>query len=98
MSVNLAEKFKLITLTVDDHCDLCEKCVNHCPTGALNIVNNDEGITLSHNVIQCIDCELCSDSCLYINRALQTCLYEGVVLPRVLKGAIPSEWKKGKNL
>lgn len=85
LSKGLAEGLKLTKIKVDDECDLCGRCTHICPTGALKI-NDEDGLkALTYQAIQCINCEICSHSCSYIERSTDTCLCKGLLQPKVLK-------------
>lgn len=94
LSMNLAEGLKLTKIKVNDNCNLCERCVKLCPTGALKLAENDGKLSLTYKAIQCINCEICSDNCSYIDRSIDTCLCEGLIMPKVVKSSSFSECKK----
>ncbi|QOY38364.1 4Fe-4S dicluster domain-containing protein [Anaerobacillus isosaccharinicus] len=87
LSIHLAEGLNLTRVKVDEECDLCGRCTQLCPTGALNLSDENDHLTLTYQAIQCINCEICSNNCSYIERSTETCLCRSVISPRKIKSS-----------
>lgn len=85
LSINLADSLKLTKVKVNQDCDLCGICVKICPTGALKLTHQGNLLTLTYQAIQCINCEICSKSCSYIERSVETSLCSALLEHKVLK-------------
>jgi ferredoxin len=50
-------------VTVEPGCTACEACVHACPTDALNMERDQEGVALTFDAGLCIGCEACVPAC-----------------------------------
>ncbi|QOY36246.1 4Fe-4S dicluster domain-containing protein [Anaerobacillus isosaccharinicus] len=84
LSKKLAKALKLVKIEVSDECILCGDCVENCPVGALSITSNTKKEILQFQMMKCIDCEICKNTCLYINRSTETKLNEDLLKRKTL--------------
>lgn len=48
-----------------EKCNFCEVCTKLCPTHALKIITAEDKKTIQHSVVDCTECGLCLDVCLF---------------------------------
>jgi ferredoxin len=63
-------------LRVNEKCNGCLACVQNCPAGALNVVDQDNNRKISHNISFCARCGHC----------WRICPQEAIQFEKVLQG------------
>lgn len=60
----------MIDFDFNQYCYGCGNCANVCPTGAISMVENEEGFLMPHiDLEKCIQCGACDRQCVYLNVA-----------------------------
>ena len=57
------EALPFASLEISSACDFCRACTVLCPSKALTVAEEEEGITLNHQVSLCLSCGACARFC-----------------------------------